>query len=95
MFSASSGNQSAFGYKEKAHGMFTYFLLKKLKETNGNVTYGELDTYLKDQVGKNAIVYNNKEQTPESIFSPSFEKVWKDFKLTRAYKPETEGTFIP
>ncbi|MCK4406359.1 MAG: caspase family protein, partial [Bacteroidales bacterium] len=33
VFSASSGDQSSLPYKEKQHGMFTYFLLKKLQST--------------------------------------------------------------
>jgi len=39
VFPASSGNQSSLPYKDMQHGMFTCFLLKKLQETNGNVTY--------------------------------------------------------
>ncbi len=88
MFSASGGNQTAFAYDEKAHGMFTYFLLKKLKETKGRVTYIELAEYLETQVGQNAIITNNKEQTPEVMVSPSLEDVWERFSLPSPYKPE-------
>ena len=81
MFAASSGNQSAFAFEEKAHGMFTYFLLKKLKETKGRVRFSELSEYLETQVAQNAIVYNNKEQNPEVFVSPSLEEDWQDFTL--------------
>ena len=30
VFSAASDDQTAFPYKEKGHGLFTYYLLKKL-----------------------------------------------------------------
>jgi len=87
LFSASSGNQSAFAYKEKAHGMFTYYLLKKLQESGGNVTFGELDDYLKSKVRKGSIIYNNKEQNPDLMVSPSLEKVWDKFQLNIPYIP--------
>ncbi len=88
MFSASSGNESAFAFNEKAHGMFTYFLLKKLHESEGRVSYKELSDYLTQEVRRNAIITNNKAQTPEVMVSPSLEQSWKDFNLLVHYKPE-------
>ncbi len=64
VFSASSGIQSSFPYKEKSHGMFTYYVLKKLKESQGNISYGNFYDYLKEQVGVQSIIINDKEQTP-------------------------------
>ncbi len=32
VFSASSGEQSALPYENEQHGMFTFYLLKKIKE---------------------------------------------------------------
>ena len=88
MFSASSGNESAFAFNEKAHGMFTYFLLKKLQESEGRVSYKELSDYLNKEVRRNSIIINNKAQTPEVTVSPSLEKSWEDFNLLVHYKPE-------
>lgn len=88
MFSASSGNESAFAFNEKAHGMFTYFLLKKLKESEGKVSYKELSYYLNIEVRRNSIITNNKAQTPEVTVSPSLENSWEDFNLLVHYKPE-------
>ncbi len=85
MFSASSGNQSAFAYDEKAHGMFTYFLLKKLQESEGKISYSELENYLEHQVAQNAVIHNNKEQTPELLVSPSLQEDWKEFNLLTPY----------
>ncbi len=47
VFAASSGNQSSLPYKEKQHGFFTYYLLKKLQESKGDISYNELSKYLR------------------------------------------------
>lgn len=80
VFSASNGEETAFPYKEKGHGMFTYFLLKKLQETKGDVTLGELGEYIHTNVQKLSVVVNHKQQTPTVI--PSANVVnWKAIKL--------------
>lgn len=81
VFSASSGDETAMTYKEKAHGMFTYFLLKKLQETKGNVSYSELAEYISNNVKKESLLINNKPQTPVIATSPSAVSTWKDMKL--------------
>ncbi|WP_270547098.1 caspase family protein, partial [Butyricimonas paravirosa] len=45
IFTAAQGDETAYQYAEKGHGMFTYFLLKKLQESQGNTTLGELSDY--------------------------------------------------
>lgn len=79
---AASGSETAYPYKEKEHGLFTYFLLKKLKETKGNVNYGELVDYVHEEVAKKSIVENNKSQTPSCIPSAEVGEAWRkwDFK---------------
>lgn len=81
VFSASSGDETAMTYKEKAHGMFTYFLLKKLQETKGNVSYSELAEYISNNVKKESLLINNKPQTPVIATSPSAVSTWKGMKL--------------
>lgn len=80
VFSAANGEETAFPYKEKGHGMFTYFLLKKLQETKGDVTLGELAEYVKTQVGAQSIVVNRKKQTPTVVPSATAND-WKSMKL--------------
>lgn len=63
-FSAASGRESANQYPEKSHGMFTYFLLKKMQETRGNVSLGELAEYLEKNVGQTSLLVHNRAQTP-------------------------------
>ncbi|MDR1383575.1 MAG: caspase family protein [Planctomycetaceae bacterium] len=42
VFSAANSDETAHQYEEKGHGLFTYFLLKKLQETQGAAIYGHL-----------------------------------------------------
>lgn len=49
VFTSSSGTESSAAYKEKGHGMFTYYLLKKLMESKGEVTYKEMNDYLQSR----------------------------------------------
>lgn len=81
VFSASSGDQSAMSYKEKGHGLFTYYLLKKIKETKGNITFNELSEYLKQEVAVKSILVNNKEQNPQVNISTNAQDVWVGWKL--------------
>jgi len=64
ILSATSDDQSALPFKDKNHGFFTYYLLKKLKETKGDITFKELSDYLTDTVPLQSVLLNNKEQTP-------------------------------
>lgn len=81
VFSASSGDQSSLPYKDKSHGMFTYYLLKKLQESKGKVSYLEMSDYLKENVGLKSVVVNSKEQNPQTNISPSAEGVWKNWEF--------------
>jgi hypothetical protein len=81
VFSAASGDETAYPYREKGHGLFTYFLLKKLQETKGNVTLGELSSYISTNVAQRSIVVNRKSQTPTVIPSPLLAGKWQNIKL--------------
>ena len=81
VFSAASDDQTALAYDEKNHGLFTYFLLKKLKESNGDVTLSELGEYLKEQVGLHSVLKNHKKQTPTVVAGDGFGAEWEALKL--------------
>ena len=81
VFSASSGDQSSLPYKEKGHGMFTYYLLKKLQDSRGKLTYSEMADYLKEKVSLNSVIVNSKEQDPQTNISPSAADKWMDWKF--------------
>lgn len=80
-FSACQGDETAYSYDEKGHGLLTYYFLKKLQETGGKTTLGELEEYIVDNVGKTAIVINGKSQTPKVSVSPELKNVWREQTL--------------
>ena len=81
VFSAASGDETAMTYKEKGHGLFTYFLLKKLQETKGDVSYEDLDKYIKDNVKRESFLTNEKVQHPATNVSENAVDSWKQMKL--------------
>lgn len=81
VFAAAQEDQTANPYSEMGHGLFTYYLLKKLKETKGNVTYGELGKYIETQVKRKSTVTIRKKQEPTVIASSSYENNWQKLKL--------------
>lgn len=81
VLSAAQGNETAYPLQEEGHGLFTYFLLKKLQESNGSVSLGDLVSYIKDNVSRKSIVVNGKSQTPGINPSASLGDSWKDWML--------------
>ncbi len=81
VFAASSEDQTALPYTEKGHGLFTYYLLKKLQESRGYITLGELGNYIVDNVRRQSVVINRKNQTPEVTVSAAAGESWKSRKL--------------
>jgi len=76
VFTASSGEQSSLPYNTEKHGMFTFYLLKKLQETSGNVSYYDLAEYIKNEVSIQSIRINSKEQDPNVLVGADIENVW-------------------
>lgn len=81
VFSAASGDETAMSFKDKGHGLFTYFLLKKLQDTKGDVTYGELAEYINENVKKEAFLTNNKPQNPVVATSEQVAQTWKNISV--------------
>ena len=81
VFSAAQGDQTAYPYKDMGHGMFTYFLLKKLKDTKGEVTLGELGDYITTSVRRESMRENSKSQTPTVTPSATMSDKWREMKL--------------
>ena len=80
VFASSSGNESSGVYREKQHGYFTYFLLKKLQETKGSLNYKTLSEYLNYNVKKETGL-NGKIQTPSVIGSNAVSGIWGSWKF--------------
>lgn len=81
VLSAAQGDETAYPYKKMKHGMFTYFLLKKLQETKGDASLGDLESYINKQVRQNSVVENGKIQTPTVSVSDKMSLIWKSLKL--------------
>ena len=81
IFTATSEKETAMPYQEKKHGLFTYFLLKKLQETRGSVTFGELKDYLEQHVRENAWLINKKTQTPMVLVGSTVQGRWETLKF--------------
>lgn len=81
VFTASSGDETAYHYPNQSHGLFTYFLLKKLKETKGDVTYYELYSYIQDNVKMTSFQNYRKIQTPTVKTSIQMNNSWETMKI--------------
>lgn len=81
VFSAAQGNETAYPNKEKQHGLFTYYLLKKLQQTEGDVSLQELGDYIITNVKQQSILLNSKLQTPCVTPSASLDASWQNWKL--------------
>ena len=80
VFSAAQGDETAYPNNDEQHGMFTYYLLKKLQETKGDVTLEDLGNYITTNVRQQSIVKNGKSQTP-TVFSSAEATNWQQWKL--------------
>ncbi len=81
VFSAAQGDETAHSYPAQGHGLFSYFLMKKLKETKGNVTLGELADYISENVEQKSVVVLNTLQRPSTTCSPKMKSTWQAIKL--------------
>ncbi len=79
--SAATGDETAYPYKEKQHGLFTYFLLKKLQETKGDVNLQDLSSFIIENVKQQSIVVNQKSQTPQVNTSAEMQNMWQNLKM--------------
>ena len=81
VFSASSESQTSLPLEEEKHGLFTYYLLKELQKTKGNIKLVALSAAIKEQVSIASILINSKEQTPEINLSPEAIAKFATWKL--------------
>ncbi|MBR1410960.1 MAG: caspase family protein [Prevotella sp.] len=81
VFSAAQGDETAHQMEEKHHGLFTYYLLKELQATGGEVDMGTLTEYVTKQVKRQSVVINNKKQTPTVVPSKTLAEHWQGIKL--------------
>jgi len=78
VFNAVSERYTANIYDEMRHGLFTYYFLRILKETGGQIEYLRLANSVKANVSERAI-YSGKEQVPIAHVSVAVRDIWQDW----------------
>ena len=73
LISSSSGEETSLTDNENKHGLFTYYFLKFLKESNGDITLKSLFEKTRKKVGVESIMKYNKPQTPELLFGKNID----------------------
>ena len=79
VMTATSSTQRSMPYQEKNHGLFTYFLLKTLKDGGSSMSIGQLYDQVSETVKTKSILINNAEQTPELLNGPDIAPDWKNW----------------
>ena len=82
VFSATTGNETAQGYPEQGHGLFTYYLLKALKDSDGDISYGTLSDEIISNVSLQAANMKiRKKQTPTTNASDKLIDIWRRLRF--------------
>lgn len=80
VMSAADARQTAYPYVDQKHGLFTYFLLKGLQESKGEVTLSDLFSEIRKNVDHEAALTHH-EQTPCLQVSRELGDSWQNWKL--------------
>ena len=81
VFYAAGEEEGAYPYPEKRHGLFTYFLLKALKEHPESISYGDLFDYISDNVERVSRQLYDRDQEPEAYSSRWDGEAWREFVM--------------
>lgn len=82
VFSAAQGNETAQGYPEQGHGLFTYYLLKELRDSYGDITLGDLTDRVTYNVKQTAPQMKmRKDQTPSATASDNVSSRWRKIRM--------------
>lgn len=81
VFTASASKESAFCSKNMGHGLFTFALLNKLKNSKGECTLKELIDSIVSLVKKESVKQFSVIQTPVLTVSSDFSFQWENLKF--------------
>lgn len=82
VFSAAQGNETAQGYPEEGHGLFTYYLLKELRDSYGELSLGALSDRVTYNVSQKAPQMKmRKQQTPSTNASDQLVEHWRRLRF--------------
>lgn len=80
LITAAPFNQTAYAFDEQHHGFFTYFLLKELKKTKGNIDlqnlFNNIDRNLQDESALQGLL-----QTPAIYVGGKLKDTWGNIRL--------------
>lgn len=95
VFSAATGDETAYPLKSQKHGMFTYYVLDKMQQSGGYTTLGELSDYVTQQVKRKAVTENNgKSQTP-TVIASSNNNGWRNWRFASTPAKKIEMREVP
>ncbi len=80
IMAASDFNKTAYAYDDQHHGFFTYFLLKELKRTAGNITLEELFNNINTSLSYESSL-QGKLQQPSVVPGGKLKELWQTQKL--------------
>jgi hypothetical protein len=80
-FTATSGEEVSLPLAEESHGLFTYYLLRKLKDTKGDLTLEQLRVYLESELPRASLIENGIKQTPQVLVAPDLDEKWLKWEL--------------
>ena len=75
VFCSSDFTATSYAFKEQEHGFFTYFLLKELKKTKGNLSYDDMFTNVKEAVSFESSL-QGLQQIPTMITGGKTKDTW-------------------
>ena len=79
IMTATSSTQRSMPYHDKSHGLFTYYLLKTLKDSQPGVSISDLFNEVSASVRMKSVLINNSEQTPELLNGTGISQGWEDW----------------
>lgn len=79
IMTATSSTQRSMPYHDKNHGLFTYYLLKTLKDSQPGVSISDLFNEVSASVRMKSVLINNSEQTPELLNGTGISQGWEDW----------------
>ena len=80
-FTATSGEEVSLPLTKEYHGLFTYHVLRKLKDTQGELTLEQLKDYLESEIPKTSLIENGIKQTPQVLTAPDLNDKWLSWKI--------------
>ena len=76
VLTSSTGSEASSFYDKVGHGYFTYFVLKALQNSKGDITYKKLFDYVKKNVSETIVLEKSKSQTPMVMSSTTLGDRW-------------------